>query len=422
MKKVKKGDVLVADMTNPDFEPIMKVASAIVTNQGGRVCHAAILSRELGIPCIVGTGNATKVLKNGRNVTVVCSEGDIGYVYDGLLKYEIEKIDLKTVPKTRTKVMMNVGLPDNAFEYAQLPNDGVGLAREEFIINSEIGIHPLALVHYEELKKKHDAQSQQLVRKIDLMTKGYKDKEWFYVDKLAQGIGRIAAAFYPKPVIVRLSDFKSNEYRNLVGGELFEPSEDNPMIGWRGAARYYTPAFRPAFDLECHALRIVRDEFGLRNVKIMVPFCRTVKEGIKVIRILGENGLKKGVNGLQIYVMCEIPSNVLLARKFARIFDGFSIGSNDLTQLTLGVDRDSSLVSSVYDERNDAVEEMIKHVIKTVKEEGKKIGICGQAASDFPDFVEFLVKNKIDSVSLNPDTVVKTKMQIARVERKLRQH
>ncbi len=382
-------------------------------------CHAAIVSRELGIPCIVGAEGATKVLKSGKNVTVACSEGDIGYVYDGLLKYEIEKMDLKKVPKTHTKVMMNVGIPEHAFGYAQLPNDGVGLARQEFIINADIGIHPLALINYPKLKRKRDVKSKEVIKKIDELTEGYDNKAKFYVDKLAQGVGRIAAAFYPKPVIVRLSDFKSNEYRNLIGGELFEPFEDNPMIGWRGAARYYTPMFRPAFDLECKALRKVRDEFGMTNVKIMVPFCRTLKEGAKVINILGENGLKKGAHDLQIYVMCEIPSNVLLAKQFARIFDGFSIGSNDLTQLTLGVDRDSSLVASIYDERNEAVEKLVSHVIKVAKEEGVKIGICGQAPSDYPDFVEFLIKNKIDSVSLNPDTVVKTKLQIANIEKRI---
>ena len=417
----KPGGVLVTDMTDPDWEPIMKVAAAIVTNRGGRTCHAAIVSRELGIPCVIGTGNATEIVKGGYEVTVDCSEGEIGYVYNGIIPYEIEHVDLKTLPQTKTKIMMNVGIPEKAFFQGQIPCDGVGLAREEFIINSHIGIHPLALIHYEELKAKAktDSNIAQIVNQIDEKTKGYPDKITYFVERLARGIGRIAAGFYPNDVIVRLSDFKTNEYANLIGGSLYEPQESNPMIGWRGASRYYDETFKPAFGLECKAILKARDEMGLTNIKVMVPFCRTPEEGKKVIGAMKEFGLVQGENGLEVYVMCEIPSNVVLADAFADIFDGFSIGSNDLTQLTLGLDRDSELVSHLYDERNEAVERLVAQVIKMARERKKKIGICGQAPSDFPDFTEFLVKCGINSISLNPDVVIKTKLLVAKIEKEL---
>ena len=417
----KPGGVLVTDMTDPDWEPIMKVAAAIVTNRGGRTCHAAIVSRELGIPCVIGTGNATEIVKGGYEVTVDCSEGEIGYVYNGIIPYEIEHVDLKTLPQTKTKIMMNVGIPEKAFFQGQIPCDGVGLAREEFIINSHIGIHPLALIHYEELKAKAktDSNIAQIVNQIDEKTKGYPDKITYFVERLARGIGRIAAGFYPNDVIVRLSDFKTNEYANLIGGSLYEPQESNPMIGWRGASRYYDETFKPAFGLECKAILKARDEMGLTNIKVMVPFCRTPEEGKKVIEAMKEFGLVQGENGLEVYVMCEIPSNVVLADAFADIFDGFSIGSNDLTQLTLGLDRDSELVSHLYDERNEAVERLVAQVIKMARERKKKIGICGQAPSDFPDFTEFLVKCGINSISLNPDVVIKTKLLVAKIEKEL---
>jgi len=419
--KFKKDQVLVTDMTDPDWEPIMKIASAIVTNRGGRTCHTAIVSRELGIPCVVGTENATEVLKSGQPVTVSCSEGVVGKVYDGILKFEIEEINLKELPKTKTKIMMNVGIPDKAFVEGQIPNDGVGLAREEFIINSYIGIHPLALVHYDELKDKakRDKKLAKVIETIDKKTKAYENKVEYFIDQLASGIGKIAAAFYPNDVIVRLSDFKTNEYANLIGGYLYEPEESNPMIGWRGASRYYDEEFKPAFGLECKAILKARDEFGLKNIKVMVPFCRTVEEGKKVIETMKEFGLVRGENGLEVYVMCEIPSNVILADQFADIFDGFSIGSNDLTQLTLGLDRDSELVAHVYDERNDAVKRLVAQVIEVAKKRGRKIGICGQAPSDYEEFAEFLVECGIDSISLNPDTVIKTRLKIAEKEREL---
>ncbi len=399
--KFKKGDVLITDMTDPDWVPIMKIASAIVTNRGGRTCHAAIVSRELGIPCVVGTNNATKVIKNGKSVTVAC-EGNGGHVYEGLLKYNVKRTSLKNLQKPKTKIMMNIGNPEIAFESSFLPNDGVGLARLEFIINSHIQIHPLALLNYKKLTNK------KLKAQIEKLTHGYKDKTEFFIDRLAEGVATIAAAFYPNDVIVRMSDFKSNEYANLIGGELYEPEEENPMLGWRGASRYYDPKYSDAFALECKALKKVRNKMGLTNVKVMIPFCRTVEEGKKVMTQLRKNGLKQGDNNLEIYVMCEIPSNVILADQFAEIFDGFSIGSNDLTQLALGVDRDSSLVSHVYNERNDAVKALIRQVIKVAKRKKKKIGICGQAPSDYPEFARFLADAGIDSMSLNPDTIVKT--------------
>ncbi|MCD6542060.1 MAG: phosphoenolpyruvate synthase [Thermoplasmata archaeon] len=394
----------------------------MVTNRGGRTCHAAIVSRELGIPCVIGTGNATEVLKNGQKVTVDCSEG-VGRIYDGLLKFRVEKLDLEKLPKTKTKIMMNVGVPEKAFSQGMIPNDGVGLAREEFIINSYIGIHPLALIDYEKLreKAKEDKKIAEVVKIIEERTYGYEDKSEFFVDMLARGIARIAAAFYPKDVIVRLSDFKSNEYANLIGGYLYEPKEHNPMIGWRGASRYYDEKFKPAFALECKAIKKVRDEMGLTNVKVMIPFCRTPEEGRKVIEVMKEFGLKQGENGLEVYVMCEIPSNVILADKFSEIFDGFSIGSNDLTQLTLGLDRDSDLVAHLFDERNEAVKRLVKQVIEVAHAHNprRKVGICGQAPSDFPEFAEFLVECGIDSMSLNPDVVVKTRLLVAEVEKKL---
>jgi len=416
-----KGQVLVTDRTDPDWEPIMKMASAIVTNRGGRTCHAAIVSRELGIPAIVGTVNGTEILKTGHNVTIDTSQG-VGVVYEGLLKYRVDKVNLESIPNTKTKVMMNVGMPENVFFHAQIPCDGVGLARLEFIIASHIGIHPLALINFEELRKKAengDASLRQTVAEIEKRTLGVNNKVDFFVEKLALGVSKIAAAFYPNDVIVRLSDFKTNEYADLLGGELYEPKESNPMIGWRGASRYYDPKFKAAFELECRALKMVRDEKGLNNVKVMIPFCRTPEEGKKVIQTMKEFGLEQGVNGLEVYVMCEIPSNVVLADEFSKIFDGFSIGSNDLTQLLLGLDRDSELVAHLYDERNQAVKRMIKSVIETAKKNGKKIGICGQAPSDFPDFAEFLVECGIDSISLNPDTLIKTKLTIAEKEKKL---
>ena len=416
-----KGQVLVTDRTDPDWEPIMKMASAIVTNRGGRTCHAAIVSRELGIPAIVGTVNGTEILKTGHNVTIDTSQG-VGVVYEGLLKYRVDKVNLESIPQTKTKVMMNVGMPENVFFHAQIPCDGVGLARLEFIIASHIGIHPLALINFEELRKKAengDASLRQTVAEIEKRTLGVNNKVDFFVEKLALGVSKIAAAFYPNDVIVRLSDFKTNEYADLLGGELYEPKESNPMIGWRGASRYYDPKFKAAFELECRALKKVRDEKGLNNVKVMIPFCRTPEEGKKVIQTMKEFGLEQGVNGLEVYVMCEIPSNVVLADEFSKVFDGFSIGSNDLTQLLLGLDRDSELVAHLYDERNPAVKRMIKSVIETAKKNGKKIGICGQAPSDFPDFAEFLVECGIDSISLNPDTLIKTKLHIAEKEKKM---
>ncbi|OGI26679.1 MAG: phosphoenolpyruvate synthase [Candidatus Moranbacteria bacterium RIFOXYB1_FULL_43_19] len=407
----KKGEVLVTEMTDPDWEPIMKIASAIVTNSGGRTSHAAIVSRELGITCIVGTGNATSAIKDKKAVTVCCAEGEEGHVYEGLLKFKIKTTNLKNIKKSKTKIMMNVGNPDQAFDLTFIPNDGVGLAREEFIITEYIKIHPMALIHFEKVKEKEEK------KKINELTQGYKNKEEFFVDKLAEGIGRICAAFWPKDVIVRMSDFKTNEYATLIGGKSFEPAEENPMIGWRGASRYYDEDYKEGFRLECLAFKKVRDVMGLTNLKAMIPFCRTVEEGKKVLAEMKKYGLKRGMGGLQVYVMCEIPSNVILASEFSKIFDGFSIGSNDLTQLTLGVDRDSAKVAHVYDERNDAVKELIRQVIAKAHRARRKVGICGQAPSDFVDFAQFLVKEKIDSISLNPDTVIKTMLEIEKMEK-----
>ncbi len=415
----KKGEVLVTDMTDPDWEPIMKIASAIVTNRGGRTCHAAIISRELGIPCVIGTGDGTSKITHGGDITASSAEGEKGFVYEGLLKFEIEKTDLGNLPATKTKIMMNLAIPEKAFTECQIPNDGVGLAREEFIINSHIGLHPLALYNYEELKKSNDPVKQEIVKQIDAKTGAYTDKKQFFIDKVAEGVGRIAAGFYPKDVIVRLSDFKSNEYANLAGGTLYEPEEENPMIGWRGASRYYDPKYRPAFELECKGLLKARNDMGLTNIKLMVPFCRTPAEGRKVIEVMRDCGLVQGENGLELYVMCEIPSNVISADAFADIFDGFSIGSNDLTQLTYGLDRDSGIITGIADERDDAVKDMIKMVIATAKRRGKKIGICGQGPSDFPEFATFLVECGIDSMSLIPDTAIKTRLAVHQKEKEL---
>ncbi|MBI2565201.1 phosphoenolpyruvate synthase [Candidatus Woesearchaeota archaeon] len=413
IEKFKPGQVLVTEMTDPDWVVIMKQAAAIITNKGGRSSHAAIVSRELGIPCIVGTNSATEKIKQGQKITVSCAEGEQGVVYNGLLNYAVNKTHLIELPKTKTKIMINLGNPDEAFEKSFLPVQGVGLAREEFIINEYIKIHPMALIYYKQLKD--SAVKQQ----INSLTAGYENKKAFFVDKLAMGIGMIAAAFYPNDVIVRLSDFKSNEYANLIGGKSFEPKEENPMLGWRGASRYYTN-YREGFELECKALKKARDEFGLTNIKIMIPMCRTVEEGKKVLQAMSENGLKQGKNSLEVYVMCEIPSNVILAEEFCKLFDGFSIGSNDLTQMTLGVDRDSALVSHLFDERNPAVKWMVRHVIEVARKHKKKIGICGQAPSDYPEFAQFLVHCGIDSISVNPDVVIKTMLVVADEEKKIR--
>ncbi|HIK53718.1 MAG TPA: phosphoenolpyruvate synthase [Synechococcales cyanobacterium M55_K2018_004] len=405
-----EGEVLVTNKTDPDWEPIMKKASAIVTNQGGRTCHAAIIAREMGIPAIVGCGDATSVLQTGQDITISCAEGEEGKVYDGLVPFEIVETKLDNLPRTRTQILMNVGNPEEAFGLASMPCDGVGLARLEFIIANHIKTHPLALMNFDNLKD-HAAKWE-----IYEMTKQYDNKADFFVDKLAHGIGMIAAAFYPKPVVLRMSDFKSNEYANLLGGKEFEPEEENPMIGWRGASRYYDPKYSAAYGLECKAVKRVRDEMGLTNVIPMIPFCRTPEEGRKVLAEMEKYGLKRGENGLQVYVMCEIPNNVILADQFSEVFDGFSIGSNDLTQLTLGLDRDSALVAHIFDERSDGVKAMVKTVIEKAKANGRKIGICGQAPSDYPEFAEFLVEQGIDSISLNPDSVLKTLLAIAKVE------
>ena len=404
-----EGQVLVTNKTDPDWEPIMKKASAIVTNQGGRTCHAAIIAREMGIPAIVGCGNATGTIKTGQEVTVSCAEGEEGRVYNGLVPFEIEETSLDNLPKLSTKILMNVGNPEEAFGLSAIPCDGVGLARMEFIIANHIKAHPLALMNFDSLEDKAAKWE------ISQLTARYENKADFFVDKLAHGIGTIAAAFYPKPVVVRMSDFKSNEYANLLGGRAFEPTEENPMIGWRGASRYYDPKYREAYGLECQALKRVRDDMGLTNVIPMIPFCRTPEEGRKVIAEMAKHGLKQGVNDLEVYVMCEIPSNVILADEFAQVFDGFSIGSNDLTQLTLGLDRDSSLVAHIFDERNEAVKSMVRTVIQRAKANHRKIGICGQAPSDYPEFARFLVEQGIDSISLNPDSVLKTMLELAKV-------
>ncbi|MBU1075509.1 phosphoenolpyruvate synthase, partial [Patescibacteria group bacterium] len=414
MSRFKKGEILVTKMTDPDWEPIMKIASAIVTELGGRTSHAAIVSRELGVPAIVGTNNATRKIKMGKPVTVSCAEGSEGKVYAGNIPFKVKTTKISKKKRPKTKIQMIFGTPEEAFSASQIPNDGVGLAREEFIFTSYIKIHPLALLNYGRLK------DQVAKKKIAELTNGYKSKKEYFVERLASGIGMIGAAFYPKEVIVRLSDFKSNEYANLVGGRDYEPKEENPMLGWRGASRYYDPKYREAFDLECVAIKKVIEEMGLKNIKVMVPFCRTIEEGKKVIQVMKENGLVQGKDGLEIFVMTEIPANVLLGEQFAEIFDGFSIGSNDLTQLTLGLDRDSSIVDHVGNENNLAVKKLVSQIIKIAKEKKMKIGICGQAPSDFPDFAHFLVEEGIDAISLNPDTVMKMTVDIQKLEARLK--
>jgi pyruvate,water dikinase len=411
LEQLEQGEVLVTEMTDPDWEPVLRRASAIITDRGGRTCHAAIVSRELGIPAVVGTERGTTAVPDGGEVTVSCAEGEEGRVYRGVLKTHVERTDLSATKRPHTRIMLNVGNPAEAFSLSFLPNDGVGLARLEFIISSHVRTHPMALLHPERI-----ADPKERVE-IERLTEGYADRGQYFVDRLAEGAAMIAAAFWPKEVIVRLSDFKSNEYAGLLGGRAFEPEEENPMLGFRGASRYYDERYRQGFSLECGAMRKVRDEMGLRNVKLMVPFCRTVREGERVLEEMAAHGLVRGENGLEVYVMCEIPSNVILARDFARVFDGFSIGSNDLTQLVLGVDRDSALVARLFDERDEAVKMMITEVIAAAREANRKIGICGQAPSDYPEFAHFLVEQGIDSISLNPDAVLKTTLGVLEAEK-----
>ena len=406
MSRVRAGDVLVADMTDPDWEPVMKRAAAIVTNRGGRTCHAAIIARELGIPAVVGCVNATSAIRENQAVTVSCAEGDTGHVYDGMLEYDQRSIELDSLPPVPVKIMMNIGNPDRAFDFAGIPNNGVGLARLEFIINRMIGVHPRALLEFDKL-------SPELQETIGQQIAGYADPVSFYVDKLAEGVAQIAAAFAPEPVIVRLSDFKSNEYANLIGGKNYEPHEENPMLGFRGASRYIDKVFRPCFELECRALKRVRDEFGLTNVQVMVPFVRTLLEAKTVTQLLADNGLKRGENGLKHIMMCELPTNALLAERYLEYFDGMSIGSNDMTQLALGLDRDSGVLAKLFDERDDAVKALMSMTIKSCKALGKYVGICGQGPSDHPELARWLVDQGIDSLSLNPDTVVETWMFLA---------
>ncbi|MFP3874402.1 MAG: phosphoenolpyruvate synthase [Thiohalophilus sp.] len=406
MDRLQQGDVLITDMTDPDWEPVMKRASAIVTNRGGRTCHAAIIARELGIPAVVGCGDATEAVTDGNEVTVSCAEGDTGYIYDGIQPFEIKRVNLESMPELPFKIMLNVGSPDRAFDFSYLPNAGVGLARLEFIINRMIGVHPKALLNY-------DKQPAEIKQQIDTQIAGFPDPVEFFIDKLAEGVGTIAAAFWPKPVIVRLSDFKSNEYRNLIGGEAYEPHEENPMIGFRGAGRYIARTFQDCFELECRAMKKVRDGMGLSNVQLMIPFVRTVEQGRQVIRLLKDNGLTQGENDLKVIMMCEIPSNALLADQFLEDFDGYSIGSNDLTQLTLGLDRDSELVAEAFDERNEAVKALLAMAIKACRAQDKYIGICGQGPSDHPDLAFWLMEHGIDSVSLNPDSVIPTWLYLA---------
>ncbi|WP_084235569.1 phosphoenolpyruvate synthase [Papillibacter cinnamivorans] len=407
------GEILVSDTTTPDWEPVMKTASAIVTNRGGRTCHAAIISRELGIPAVVGTENATETIKTGEDITVSCAEGDTGKVYSGKIPFHVDTISLKGLKRPRTKIMMNVGNPDQAFSNSMIPNDGVGLARMEFIIGSYIQVHPMALVHPEQV------QDPEVKKKIEDLTFGYISKEEYFVEKLASGVGTIAAAFYPKPVVVRMSDFKTNEYASLVGGKYFEPEEENPMIGFRGASRYYDDRYKEGFALECRAMKRVREEMGLTNLILMIPFCRRVAEAKRVLDEMAKNGLKRGENGLEVYVMCEIPNNVISIDAFSQVFDGFSIGSNDLTQLTLGVDRDSALVAHDFDERDPGVLQMVSMSIQGAKRNHRHSGLCGQAPSDYPEFAEFLVKEGIDSMSLNPDSIMKITLTVLDMEKKL---
>lgn len=412
LKAFKEGEILVTTMTDPAWEPIMKRASAIVTERGGRTCHSAIISRELGIPCVVGTGDATEKVKNGSEITVSCAEGDIGNIYYGKVDFKVKRLKITDTVRPKTQIMMNVGDPDHAFSVSRLPNDGVGLARLEFIINNHIGIHPMALVNYPDLKRREDIET--IANRIL-----EEDPKEFFIRSLAEGVGRIAAAFYPKPVIVRMSDFKSNEYAMLIGGREFEPVEENPMIGFRGASRYYDDRYRPGFKLECLALLRAREDMGLTNIKPMIPFCRTVEEGEKVIKLMAEYGLVQGENDLEVYAMCELPANVVFADEFLKVFDGYSIGSNDLTQLALGLDRDSEMVAHLFDERNGAVEKMVAMAIEAARRNNKKIGICGQAPSDYPEFADFLVEKGINSISLNPDTVIQTTQHILETERSL---
>ena len=409
IRDFKAGQILVTDITDPDWEPIMKTAAAIITNRGGRTSHAAIVSRELGIPAIVGCNDATRVLQSGQEVTACCAEGEVGRVYAGELRFDVHTVDVSQLPRPHTHIMMNIASPELAFKQAAIPNDGVGLARMEFIFANWVQVHPLALTRYATVPA-------EVRKQVDEITMGYADKAEFFVDKLAQGIGSLAAAFYPKPVILRLSDFKTNEYAHLVGGQLFEPHEENPMIGWRGASRYYHPDYREGFVLECKAIRRAREEFGLTNLKVMVPFCRTPAEGQDVLDVMAEEGLVRGKDGLEVYVMAEIPSNIILADQFAPMFDGFSIGSNDLTQLTLGVDRDSSRIAALFDERSDAVLRSCATLIQVAHEHGCKVGICGQAPSDYPEFAAFLVEQGIDSISLIPDVILRTTTQVLEIE------
>jgi pyruvate,water dikinase len=406
MDKVESGDILVTEMTDPDWEPVMKRASAVLTNRGGRTCHAAIIARELGVPAIVGCGDATEVLRDGQDVTVSCAEGDTGLIYEGQLEFDVQRNSIESMPALPFKIMMNVGNPDRAFDFANLPNQGVGLARLEFIINRMIGVHPKALLDYEHLPK-------DIRKAVDKRIAGYSSPVDFYVDKLAEGISTLAAAFHPEKVIVRLSDFKSNEYANLIGGRLYEPEEENPMLGFRGASRYISDNFRDCFELECRAIKRVRDDMGLSNVEIMVPFVRTVSEGEQVVDLLGRNGLKRGENGLRVIMMCELPTNAILAPDFLQHFDGFSIGSNDLTQLTLGLDRDSGIVSHLFDERDAAVKHLLSLAIQACNDAGKYVGICGQGPSDHPEFARWLMDQGISSVSLNPDSVLDTWFYLA---------
>ena len=415
LHSVMPGEIIVANTTTPDWEPVMKAAGGIVANRGGRTCHAAIVSRELGIPAVVGAENATQNIKTGQHVTLSCAQGTEGIVYDGVIDFHIEKVDLGHLKRPSTKIMMNLANPDLAFSLSMIPNDGVGLARMEFIITSYIKIHPMALIHPEKVTNT-SAQNQ-----IYYLTYGYKNKEEFFVEKLAEGVATIAAAFYPKPVIVRMSDFKTNEYASLIGGEYFEPKEENPMIGFRGASRYYDERYREGFALECQAMKRVRDDMGLTNLVIMIPFCRRIDEARKVLEQMAINGLQRGENGLEVYVMCEIPNNVILIDEFSELFDGFSIGSNDLTQLTLGVDRDSELLAHDFDERDPGVMKMISMTIEGAKRNERHCGICGQAPSDYPEFAEFLVKEGIDSISLNPDSIMKTTVNVINMEKKIRE-
>lgn len=406
-----EGSVLVTDMTDPDWEPIMKKASAIITNKGGRTCHAAIVAREMGLPAIVGCKNATEILKSGQKITVSCSQGDNGFIYDGFIDYEKIETNLDDLPKVKTPIMLNVASPDIAFKFSSLPNSGVGLAREEFIINNYIKVHPLALLKHKEIG------DEKLTEEINRITNGYDDEETFFVKRLSYGVARIASSFYPNKVIVRLSDFKSNEYKNLLGGQYFEPTEENPMIGWRGASRYYSSEYKEAFGMEIKAIKRVREKMGLDNVVVMIPFCRTVDELLKTYKVMESYGLKRGEKGLEVYLMAELPSNIFMAEEFAEHIDGFSIGSNDLTQLVLGLDRDSNLVAHIYDERNLAVKRAISYLIKIAKRKGVKVGICGQGPSDFPDFAQFLVEQGIDSISVTPDSLLKTLKALSQTEK-----